>query len=216
MIDYKRWKQLNESLGFPLSLKAPQTLGLSGLGVDYNDLLDERKKGKKKMDGEINVGADDDNDDDHDMDDDKGGCSCDKKPKAPPVGDNDGDDDDDDRDSDVNAAGQMGPNKMMMKKKMKKKMKAESFAEKLNREYAVSHDEPELGTPEYAKAFRDSLARQFGNPFEKFSDGKPSPTSEDVVLPPPTDAGALPVDTAEEASPLGPKWDAHWAKLAGF
>jgi len=148
MLSYKNWKSLNESYDHSLGLAVPQSLGISSnTGSTLEELLAERKKMKKKMLGNTDMGNEDDDEtgdgemveptslkdklkdrgdddmdgDDDDMDDDDGDDH----------GDEHGDDDEDAHDDNEGGDEEDGLDKanpllskiQMMKKKMKNKMK---------------------------------------------------------------------------------------------
>lgn len=141
MITFQEWKKdqnIDESFDVGLGISTPQSFASFG---SFSDLLEARKKMKKKMDGDDSFGGkdkDDDmgdeDDDDHDEDDD------DRDDDDMDDSDDDHDDDDDmggdkknrpddDDDGDDNNPGVSDNPMMRMKKKMakmKKKMQAEA------------------------------------------------------------------------------------------
>lgn len=250
MIDYKRWKQLHESFGFPLAVRPVSSLGLLGT------VLDEKKHSKKMFgdvedappadDAEVKVKVkpddeDDDSEDDHDHDN----CSCDCHKKGDMKG------------GDVKAGPPMMCKKCSKKMKkeeveicdccktkaegfikdvatggyglpgvvkgamsMKKKMKKESFIDSLADDYGTEQNIPQTDDPGFREEFFKSLARQFGNPNQKFSDGT---VEEDVLVsqpgevmvdePQPGQVGYAPVapvgGSVQHSVPEG-NWDNTW------
>jgi hypothetical protein len=173
MIDFQKWrklnealesnKSLNESLQFLLAVKPFDSIAFHGL---------DEKKHVKKMDNDVDVDGDDDVDDDGDNDaDDMGGkdgeCSC-KKNKGS------------DNDALMDKTKDMEPtdNKLMMKKKMKKKMKSENFVDELEDQYGNSFKP--LQVDDTQENFLMSLRKQY----ESINKKNYSGLSEDVLFPP--------------------------------
>lgn len=203
MIDYKRWKQLNESFGFPLSIKSPVQIGALA------SILDEKKHSKKMLgDVEDGIGGGDDVDVQV------------KKPVDVPAEKPEDDDDHGDCDCDCHKGGGDDDVKMCKKcsKKMKKNMKKEDtnpaveFMNSLN-SYVADNKSYKLGTEEYRQEFFKSLARQFGTPGQKYDDGKTF--GEDLLLPGTTPelTPVAPEVPQESSTPPEERWDSSFQSL---
>ena len=150
MLSYKTWRSINESsineTTLPVGLKTPQSVGVFGGYATFDELLEAKKKMKKKMDFGGDVPMDDD-DEEEDMDVDgaetgDGEVVDAKAPKDEPdvdvsddevdddMGDEGDEDDEDDEEMDDEKISlkpsMMKKPPMMMKKKSSKKMKKEN------------------------------------------------------------------------------------------
>ena len=148
---------LNESLGFPLSVKSLNSLGVMGGFQSY----DEGKK--KKMDIGDEVPADDEEEPDADADDEDGEEE-DKGKKLPPwLKKKDTGHSEPDGDEGCSCKGGQHTEfcKKNMKKKASKKMKAEMFS---GYEDCNFKPFPEVGSDEYRDSFFKSIEGHMGAP----------------------------------------------------
>lgn len=187
MLTYKQYKSLNESFDCTLGLSQRQAVGVTsnaGPTLDeFMQLLDEKKKMKKKMlgdmgddetgDGEmvepsslkdkkVVVDKDDMGDHDHDHDDDDDDMGDDD------MGDDDG--------GDIDLKGLKGDKLMMMKKKMKNKMK--KCSKKMKKE-AAEETAPEVADDPWMQSVMGMLKGDN----ERHWDGFSPLTNEDALIP---------------------------------
>lgn len=192
MLDYKKYKLLQESFGsLNLGLSKPTNLGINS---QFN--FEEAKKGKKKMDGDLV--------DDEEDDDDEVKVKVSKDVDVDDVEDDEEDDDvedivddeeeDDDDDFCPCSKPKIGEGKKCMKcmKKMKKKMssgkkkkkmKEESIGSFWDQNYQTNYTLPEVGSSAYRTKFFESINNQMSVPQRNY-DGTSLHYEEDVLVSP--------------------------------
>ncbi|MFI5343967.1 MAG: hypothetical protein ACHQUC_07085 [Chlamydiales bacterium] len=206
MLSYEKWKTLNESFNVTLGLAAPLSLGIrSSTGATFEQLLDERRKMKKKMLGDrLDVRRDDDDEDetgdgemveptsikDRLKDDDGDDHGDEHGDDDEDMDDMDHDHDEDDMDHDHDHDhddDDMGKNRLlskvqMMKKKMKSKMKKKMCSgskPKMKKKMAAEQAQEE---PVLEDDFLKSLTNMMnGGEAVRYWDGMPK--NEDALFP---------------------------------